>query len=45
LPIEKSVKDWLKSMEITVDEFLELIKRRRIKIVLNQPETRAMIQE
>lgn len=40
LPIEKSVKDWLKPMEVTVDEFLELIRRNRIKIVLNQPEAR-----
>ena len=40
LPYEKNIPEWLKSKKISTDEFLELIKRNRIKVILNQPEFR-----
>lgn len=40
LPFEKNIEDWLKQMKIEKNEFLELIKRNRIKVTLTQPEFR-----
>ena len=40
LPIEKDLRDWLKGQRIKEEEFAELIKRDRIKLVLVQPEYR-----
>ena len=40
LPYEKNIKSWLSERDIKVDEFFELVKRNRIKIILTQPEYR-----
>jgi hypothetical protein len=40
LPYEKEIKTWLASKKIKEDEFLELVKRNRIKVILTQPEMR-----
>lgn len=40
LPYDKGVEAWLKAANITKNEFLDLITRGRIKLVLTQPEFR-----
>lgn len=40
LPFEKNIGSWLKQRKIQKNEFLELVKRNRIKVVLTQPESR-----
>lgn len=40
IPYEKDISNWLNESKIKKVEFLELIARKRIKIVLNQPEFR-----
>ena len=40
LPFEKDINVWLKQSKIKKNEFLELVKRNRIKVALTQPEFR-----
>lgn len=40
LPFEKNIESWLKESKIQKNEFLELVKRNRIKVALTQPEFR-----
>lgn len=40
LPYEKDINGWLKQSKIQRNEFLELVKRNRIKVALTQPEFR-----
>lgn len=40
LPFEKNIENWLLKNKITKNEFLELVKRNRIKVLLTQPEYR-----
>lgn len=39
-PLEKSVKDWLKDFGVKCDEFIQLILRKRIRLVLPQDFSR-----
>lgn len=39
-PYEKNIKEWLKKQRITEDEYLTLVQRGRIKVILSQPEFR-----
>ncbi|MCU0445129.1 MAG: hypothetical protein MUE85_09435 [Microscillaceae bacterium] len=39
-PYEKKIDVWLKQSNIQKNEFLELVRRNRIKIALTQPESR-----
>lgn len=39
-PLEKKIDDWLKTLGITRNEFIELIVRERIKLVLTQDNAR-----
>lgn len=40
LPYEKNISDWLGTMRIKPDEFLELVKKDRLKVIMTQPEFR-----
>lgn len=40
LPFERSIEEWLKQSKILKNEFLDLVNRNRIKVVLTQPELR-----
>ena len=39
-PLDKKIEDWLKTIRISQSEFIELICRERIKLLLNQEEAR-----
>lgn len=40
LPYERNIVEWLKVSKISKNEFLDLIKRGRVKLILTQPEFR-----
>ena len=40
LPYDRNIVEWLKASKISKNEFLDLIKRGRVKLILTQPEFR-----
>lgn len=39
-PLEKNIDEWLKTFDVSRNEFIELIARRRIKLILTQLDER-----